>query len=345
MASIISDTVTVITGASSGIGRATALRLAGEQGTVVLASRQADALQEVARECRERGGRALAVPTDVTDEAQVQNLARHAIEAFGRIDVWLNNAAVTALGEFEAVPSEVFRQVIETNFFGYVYGARAVLPYFREQQRGILINVASAVSKVGNPYATAYAASKAAILGFSDSLRMELRNIPGIHVCSVLPATIDTPLFQHAANFAGRAVQAMPPVYAPEEVAEAVTSLIRHPRREVTVGNAGRMIALRTLMPMALSERLLASKVERRHFQDRPSGSSPGNLFQPMPQFNAVHGGWMEDGNGAQTAARIGGTLAVAAGLGALLYFMAGRPSAKSIRHPRAARIPRRIIA
>jgi short-subunit dehydrogenase len=328
MKSIISDTVAVITGASSGIGRATALRLAGEQGTVVLASRQADALQEVARECRERGGRALAVPTDVTDETQVQNLARQAIEAFGRIDVWLNDAAVTALGRFEAVPVEAFRQVIETNFFGYVHGARAVLPYFREQGHGTLINVASVVSRVGGPYATAYAASKAAILGFSDSLRMELRDTSGIQVCSVLPATIDTPLFQHAANFAGRAVRAMPPVYAPEEVAEAIADLIRHPRREVTVGNAGRMIALRNLAPMALSERLLASKVERRHFQDRPSGHSPGNLFQPMPQFNAVHGGWMEDGNGARTAARIGGTLAVAAGLGALLYFMAGRPSA-----------------
>lgn len=145
--------------------------------------------------------------------------------------------------------------------------------------------------------------------------------------CNVLPATIDTPLFQHAANFAGRAVRAMPPVHAPEEVAEAIVDLIRHPRREVRVGNAGRMIALRAFMPRALTERMLARKVGREHFQRRPSRPSLGNVFEPLPELNAVHGGWMEDGNGARSAARIGGTLALAAGLGLLAYYLAGRSS------------------
>jgi NAD(P)-dependent dehydrogenase (short-subunit alcohol dehydrogenase family) len=321
----IADTVTVITGASSGIGRATALKLAGRRGTVVLASRQADALREVARECQERGGQALAVPTDVADEAQVRELGRQAIAAFGRLDVWVNDAAVTMLGRFEDCPPEAFRRIIDTNFFGYVHGVRTALPYFREQGHGILINVASVVSRVGNPFATAYAASKAAILAFSESLRMELRDTPGIEVCNVLPATIDTPLFQHAANFAGRAVRAMPPVYAPEEVAEAIVDLIRHPRREVKVGNAGRMIAMQALLPRALSEGMMTRKIAREHFQDRPSHPSLGNVFQPEPDLNAVHGGWMEDGNGARSAARIGGTLAVAAGLGLLAYYLATR--------------------
>jgi NAD(P)-dependent dehydrogenase (short-subunit alcohol dehydrogenase family) len=336
----ISDTVTVITGASSGIGRATALRLAGRRGTVVLASRQPEALREVALECRERGGQALAVPTDVTDEEQVQELGRQAIAAFGRIDVWVNDAAVTMLGRFEESPPEAFRRVIDTNFFGYVHGVRAALPYFREQGHGILINVASVVSRVGNPFATAYAASKAAVLAFSESLRMELRDTPGIRVCNVLPATIDTPLFQHAANFAGRAVRAMPPVYAPEEVAEAIVDLIHHPRREVKVGNAGRMIALRALLPRALTEWAMARKIEREHFQNRPSRPSIGNVFQPQPELNAVHGGWMENG-GAPSAARIGGTLAVAAGLGLLAYYLASRPHPAEPR--RVMRVPRAV--
>jgi NAD(P)-dependent dehydrogenase (short-subunit alcohol dehydrogenase family) len=333
MASSISDSVAVITGASSGIGRATALRLAGQQGTVVLASRQPDALQEVAWECQALGGRALAVPTDVTDEAQVQNLAREAIETFGRVDAWVNDAAVTLLGRFEEAPAEAFRKVIETNFFGYVHGARAVLPYFREQGRGVLINVASVVGKVGGPYATAYAASKSAIIGFSDSLRMELRDEPGIHVCTVLPATIDTPLFQHAANYADREVQAMPPVYAPEEVAEVIADLIESPRREATVGNARRMIALRTMAPAALTERMLAKKVETQHFQDRRNlNPNPGNLFEPMPQFNAVHGGWQEFEGKRQGPGRTVGTLALAAGMGAALYLLFGKRPAIPVR-------------
>jgi short-subunit dehydrogenase len=328
----IRDTVTVVTGASSGIGRATALRLAEERGTVVLASRQWDALKQVARECEALGGRALPVPTDVTDEVQVEILARRAIETFGRIDVWVNDAAVTMLGRFEDSPSDAFRRVIDTNFFGYVHGARAVLPHFHEQGHGTLINVASVVSRVGSPYATAYAASKAAILSFSESLRMELRETPGIHVCSVLPATIDTPLFQHAADFSGKAVRAMPPVYAPEDVADAIVGLIRHPRREVRVGNVGRMIAMRTLMPAALSERMLASRVEKKHFQDRAIEPSRGNLFQPMPEFNAVHGGWMQDSGGPRAANRLAVSLAVVAGIGALAYLFAGRPASPERR-------------
>jgi NAD(P)-dependent dehydrogenase (short-subunit alcohol dehydrogenase family) len=326
MASTVSDFVVVITGASSGIGRATALRIAERRGTAVLASRQPDALREVARECEELGGRALPVPTDVTDEAQVRNLAREAAEAYGRIDAWVNDAAVTMMGRFEESPAEAFRRVMETNFFGYVHGARAVLPYFREQGQGVLINVASVIGKVGGPYATAYAASKSAVIGFSDSLRMELLDMPDIHICTVLPATIDTPLFQHAANYADRQVRAMPPVYAPEEAAEVIVQLIGNPQREVTVGNAGRMIALRRLGPAAVTERILAKKVEKQHFQDRPNTSpGPGNLFEPMPQFNAAHGGWQEfEKQASQGPGQSMGALALVAGLGAALYWIFG---------------------
>jgi short-subunit dehydrogenase len=323
----ISDSVIVITGASSGIGRATAMKAAEQHGMVVLAARQADVLHEVVRECEQIGGRALAVKTDVTDEEQVRQLARRAVETYGRIDAWVNDAAVTMLSRFEDAPADAFRRVMETNFFGYIYGARAVLPYFHKQGYGVLINVASVEGKVAAPYASAYVASKFAVTGFSESLRMELRDTPDIHVCTIVPATIDTPLFQHAANYSGKAVQAMPPVYAPEEVAEAILQTIRHPKREVPVGNTRRMVAMRTLAP-ALAERAVAKKVERQHFQDRPGPDSPGNLFEPIPEFDAVHGGWLNPRQNRRKTPWAANTLALLAGVGAALYLSSSRRSA-----------------
>ena len=320
----ISESVVVITGASSGIARATAYEVARQKGTVVLASRQEAALVEVARECERMGAHALAVKTDVTDEEQVRNLARKAIENYGRIDAWVNAAAVTMLSRFEESPPEAFRRVIETNFFGYVHGARAVLPHFRQQGYGVLVNIASVVGKIGSPYASAYVASKFAITGFSESLRMELRDMPDIHVCTILPATIDTPLFQHAANFTGRVVQAMPPVYKPEMVAEAVVGCLQKPRREVPVGNTRRMITMRRLAP-PLAERIIASKVHKQHFRDEPAPASRGNVFDPMPQFNSIHGGWARNNAGGRRW--IMAALAAGIGIGFFYWFGRRRPS------------------
>src|SRR5262249_9531732 len=159
----LSNKVVVITGASSGIGRETARRFAREGASVVLAARREDVLKRLAEDL---GPRTLAVPTDVTDESSVQRLADKAVETFGRLDVWVNNAGVMAVGKFLEIPPDVFRQVIETNFFGYVFGARAALKQFRRQGWGVLINNASVESKLTAPYATAYAASKHAVRGF-----------------------------------------------------------------------------------------------------------------------------------------------------------------------------------
>lgn len=191
----IKDSVIVITGASSGIGRATALDFAKQGATLLLAVRREAPLQELAAECERLGGKALAVPTDTTDEEAVQALARLGVETFGRLDVWVNNAAVTLFARFEEAPPEVFRQVIETNLFGYIHGARAALPYFREQGSGILINVDSVVGAAPQPYTSAYFISKHGIRGLSGCLRMELHldNAADIHVCTVMPATFDTP--------------------------------------------------------------------------------------------------------------------------------------------------------
>jgi short-subunit dehydrogenase len=319
----VSDTVFVVTGASSGIGRCTALEVARKKGTIVMASRQESALRELEDECRELGGRPLAVPTDVRDEQAVKNLARKTVEHFGRIDVWVNNAAVSLFARIEEAPYEDYRRVIETNLFGYVHGARAVIPCFREQGTGVLINISSVVGKVAQPYTSAYVASKFAIVGLSESLRMELMDAPEIHVCTVLPASIDTPLFQHAGNFTGKAIKPMDPIYGAEKVARTILQLSKRPRREVYVGNAGRQVAALHSLAPRLAEWGFARFVESRHFQDSPERSSSGNLFEPMPAYNSVGGGWR---NGAKRRQKLGAALGLAllAGLGMGAYFLFG---------------------
>lgn len=313
----LSDAVVVITGASSGIGRVTALRFADRGATVVLAARREEALREVARECELKHARALVVPTDVTREELVERLAREAVERFGRIDVWVNNAAVSLFGRFDEAPTEAVLRVFETNLFGYLHGARAVLPYFREQRSGVLINVESVVADAPQPFTSAYVASKYGIHGLMESLRMELtlERAHDIHVCAVKPASIDTPLFQQAANYAGRAVRALDPTYPPEQVADAIVALARKPAREVVVGNAGRVMAMRHSLAPRRYEKSAARMIDREHFHDRPAEPTPGNLFRPMPEFAQVSGGWRDDGGSGRARA----ALALALG-GALVW-------------------------
>lgn len=316
----LTGAVVVITGASSGIGRATAHAFAEQGASLVLAARSEAALHECAIECRERGGRALVVPTDVGYEEQVMRLAGQAVEEFGRIDVWVNNAGVFMLSLFEETPAAEFERVIRTNLMGTVHGARAALPVFREQGEGVLINVASLVGMIGQPYASAYVASKWAVRGLSESLRMELTEQPNIHVCTILPPSIDTPLFQHAANYTGRAIKPMDPVHAPEEVAQAIVGAARSPRREIVIGTFSHVLGWgQNLSPRTL-ERVMARQVEVDHFQDLPATSSSGNVFAPMPAINAVHGGWRRSTPRRQTRSRAttGAAVAGAAALVAL---------------------------
>ncbi|HEX8203942.1 MAG TPA: SDR family oxidoreductase [Isosphaeraceae bacterium] len=321
----IEESVVVITGASSGIGRATALAFARRGASVVLAARRAPALADVAAECEGLGARALAVPTDVTDEDAVQALARRALEAFGRIDVWVNNAGVTAMGFFEAIPPDVFRRVIETNLFGVVHGARAVLPHFRERASGVLINVASVNGKAAGPYASDYVASKFGVVGFSESLRQEaiLRG-DDVHVCTVLPASIDTPLFQHAGNYAGRGIKPMKPVYDAEQVAETILGLVESPQREVFVGNAGRMMALMHGLVPGYFERRMAAKVDQDHFQNWPADLGRGNLFSPTGP-DGIAGGWKTPGSAR--AMGLAAVLAAGVGLGLAAWWLASSRS------------------
>ncbi|MEX0803884.1 MAG: SDR family oxidoreductase, partial [Candidatus Binatia bacterium] len=302
----VGDSVVVITGASSGIGRAAALKFARLGTTVVLTSRREEALLRLAERCENLGGRALAMPADVTDQQAIQSLARRAVDAFGRIDVWINNAAVTLFARFENSPPETYRRVIETNLFGCIHGARAALPYFREQGSGTLINISSGLGRIGSPYVSAYAASKFAIIGLSESLRMELQDAPDIHVCTVLPAAIDTPLFQHGANFMGRAAQPIAPIYSAEKVADALVDVVRHPRREIIVGNAVKLGLMMHAIAPGLTERIYAKQVEKKHFQDRPAPPTEGNLFKAMEQYEDVSGGWRAGNSNLPFSSSIG---------------------------------------
>jgi short-subunit dehydrogenase len=314
----IKKTVAVITGASSGIGRATALKLAAGKAALVLTARSAETLGQVAEECERLGGRAIAVTADVRDEQAMKDVASKAVERFGRLDVWINDAAVTLFGRVEEVPSEAFRRVLETNFFGYVNGARAALPHFREQERGILINVSSQVGKVGAPYLSAYVASKFAVNGFAESLRMEVQDAPDIHICTVLAASIDTPFFQHAANYTGRAVKPLEPIYSPETVADTIMQMIKHPKREAIAGTAAGAMTLARYIAPGMAEKGVSKQVEQNHFQDRPALPTDGNLYEPMESWNAVHGGWAQPAEGKS---RSGATLGVAA-LGAGIAYL-----------------------
>ncbi len=288
----IEDSVVVITGASSGIGRATAHALAERGASVVLAARSEQSLREVAQECEAAGGQALVIPTDVAAQEAVQELARQAADHFGRIDVWVNNAGVMVYGYFEQIPDETYRQVIETNLFGQIYGARAVLPYFREQGSGVLINIGSLWGRMFSPYVSAYTTSKFGVRTFSESLREALASEEGIDVCTILPQSVDTPIFRHAGNYSGYAAKPVPPVADPERVVKAILRCIEHPKREVTVGQLGHLEAvMQEVMPGPFNW-LAPYVMNWAAFGSEPSEIGPGNVFEPRPEWNQVTGGW-----------------------------------------------------
>jgi|SRR6478752_7467279 len=282
--------VVVVTGASSGLGRATALELARKRARVVIAARNLDNLEDTARLCRDLGAEVLTVQTDVTHEADVERLLEAARQLSGQIDVWVNNAGVTAFGSLERTPLEDHRRVLETNLWGAVFCARAVVPVFRRQEHGVMINVGSILSKVGQPFVPSYVISKFALRGLSEALRAELADQPRIHVCTLLPYAIDTPHFQVGANLVGRRPHAMPPVQSPEHVARELVALAERPRREVHVPRIAALgLGLHALFPR-LVEGVIHDSLSRWHFSGAQPMNAQGNLWTPSTELPSAHG-------------------------------------------------------
>jgi NAD(P)-dependent dehydrogenase (short-subunit alcohol dehydrogenase family) len=290
------NAVVVITGASSGIGRATALELAERGASVVLVARREEALQELAEECERLGGKALAIPTDVSIEEHVHGVARKAAEHFGKIDVWINNAAITVAGHFEEIPMDDFRRVLEVNLFGYIYGSRAAVNHFKGQGKGIIINVSSMVGLTGEPYFAPYVISKFAIRGLGISLNQELIN-ENIQVCTVLPAVIDTPLYNQSANYMGKAIKVPGEPIPAEEVAQSIVGLIKKPKSEIFVGAKGKLAAvMRFIAPRFFDEKSHEMILEEHFEQEKEVVNSQGNLYNPMKEYASVSGGWIPEG-------------------------------------------------
>jgi len=312
----IDGSVVLVTGASSGIGRAAARRFAESGANLVLTARSPDDLDQVALECRALGGEVLTMLADIGDERQVQDLAKLAVEHFGRIDAWINNAGVIAYGRFEDMPSEVFDGVIRTNLLGQVYGARAALEQFRHQGSGVLVNLASVWGRVTSPNVVPYVVSKHGIRAFSECLREGLAASDGtqdIHVVTVLPESVDTPIFQHAANYTGHEIKPVSPVIGVQRAARAVVAAVRRPHGEITVGQVGHAVAIVVgLVPRQLFERIAPSLFEHAAMEESEAEPSPGNVLEPEPELNRLDGGW-RNGLGARAGRLAAGTVGLAA--------------------------------
>jgi short-subunit dehydrogenase len=288
----LAEKTIIITGASSGAGRAAAVEFAPHKPFLVLASRNEIALQEVAGECRELGAEVLVVPTDVTDPKAMINLANAANDWKGHIDVWINNAGVLAAGDFDVTPIEVHEQVVQINLMGYLNGAYAVLPFFKKQQKGIIINNISVGGFSPVPYGAGYTASKFGLRGFSKALKGELAAWPNIHVCDLFPAFLDTPGIVHAGNYTGKHLKPAPPVYDPRRLALAMVELVKNPKENTYVGSVSLLLKLSNALFPELTPKLTGF-VMRRYFNEAEAiPATNGNLFNTVNYGMSSHGGF-----------------------------------------------------
>jgi len=310
----LEDATVAITGASSGIGRAAALRFARRGSSLALCARSADALAEVVSECEAAGAMVLARPLDVADEPALERFAGEAVERFGRIDVWVNNAGVIAYGEFLEIPPEVFLRVLETNLIGQVNGARAALTRFRAQGAGVLINMSSVWGRVSSPAVSPYVVSKNAVRAFSECLHGELVDQPDIHVTTLVPQAVDTPIFGHAGNYSGRRIRPVPPVVTPEEVAEGIEACAESPKREVNYGRLGRLLEVLYAAAPGLYRRAAHPAFVHGTFSPARVAPGPGNVLSPSSP-HAVDGGWRRQHRGTLRRAFLDAVAAALRGL------------------------------
>jgi short-subunit dehydrogenase len=284
--------VVVIAGASSGFGKGVALELADQGANLVLAARRTELLQELARECEQRGGKALVVTTDVSHEEEVRRLANAAIDQFGSIDVWINMAGVGALGRFDEIPLADHHRVVDINLNGVVNGSYYAMKQFRKQGSGTLINIASVAGRVPFPYYPSYVATKHAVVGLGKSINQELRvnGDKNIHVSTISPFAADTPWFDHAANYSGHKPRTILPD-PPEKVVNAIVAATTKPKPEINVGYKAKMAVGSHRVARTLTENMTAGVFHKVMIEDSgPAEKTAGTLYDPDEEGTTVDG-------------------------------------------------------
>jgi NAD(P)-dependent dehydrogenase (short-subunit alcohol dehydrogenase family) len=288
----VGEQVVALMGASSGIGRETALRFARKGARVVVSARSEEGLDSLVEKIRAEGGDASYVVAEVTDFDQVKAVADRAVEEYGRLDTWVHLAAVGLFATFEQTTPEEFERVIDVNLMGQVYGAMAALPHIKREGRGTLIHISSMGAKRSIPLQSAYCASKHGIDGFLEALRVELKHEGWpISVTQVMPATINTPFFDKARTKLGVKPVAPPPIYGPNIVADAILHAAENWARDLVIGGAARAV----ISTQTVSPRLLDAVLKRVgfevHYTDEPKpADAPDNLFGPIEGHNTSEG-------------------------------------------------------
>src|SRR3954451_14283184 len=280
----IDQQVVALMGASSGIGRETAIRFAKRGAKVIVSARNAGALRSLVGEIRRNGGEALAVPADVAEFEQVKAVADRAVEEYGSLDTWVHLSGVGLYATFDQTESEEFKRIINVNLMGQVYGAMVTLPHLKREGRGALIHISSVEAKRSAPYHSAYAASKHGIDGFLESLRVELKREGWpIGVTNVMPAAINTPFFSSSRTKLGVKPMGVPPIYQPNTVADVVLYAAEHPTREIVAGGASKAILLTQRISPRLMDRLMLHTGFGSQKTDEPKHEDdPHNLFKAI---------------------------------------------------------------
>jgi NAD(P)-dependent dehydrogenase (short-subunit alcohol dehydrogenase family) len=286
------ERVVVITGASAGVGRAAAHAFANEGAKMGLIARSKEALEEVRREVESLGGEAVVLPADVADADKIDMAAAEVEAQFGPIDVWVNNAMASVFSPIRGMTAEEFKRVTEVTYLGYVYGTLAALKRMLPRDRGIIIQVGSALAYRGIPLQSAYCAAKHAIQGFCDSLRCELMHDKSrVRVTMIQMPALNTPQFRWVKSRLPRKAQPVPPIYQPEVAADAIVWASHHSRREIWVGWPTVAVILGDRLVSALLDRYLARFGYDGQQYDGPEDPNRAhNLYEPVAGEHGAHG-------------------------------------------------------
>lgn len=284
----LNEQVIVITGASSGIGLATAQEAARRGASVVLAARSDEALERIVADIEKEGGKAIAVSCDVSDRSQVQRVADAAIKRFGRIDTWVNNAGLSIYGRLDEVSEADSRRLFDTNFWGIYNGSLVALPFLR-RDGGALINLGSEVSEAVVPLQGMYSASKHAVKGFTDALRVEICEVDQapVSITLIQPTAVDTPFPQHAKNYTIQEPKLPDPMIKAEQVAEAILDAAVKPTHHTKVGLMAKINTAVYNVAPSFADKMSAKEVDRQHYDERPRNPD-GALYQPSEKTNVI---------------------------------------------------------